>query len=303
MIIEYEGTDISGMVSMSRCVYDACEEGRVPRLSIDFDDDGGQWDSWSPQAGDRIAIYASGAAPTGTMYVKSCKPASGGYELRADALPVQDTKSIRTWKDTTLTAVVSQLAAVLGLTPKFHGCSDMSFTYVKQRNEGALPVIARVCTLAGCTVDVHDGLLHVCSREWVESQDSVAALVLSPDSDYEFLRRTDYTSCRITQTEIPGIRAGISATYGVSGFEMAIELDESVGFPGSSELERACAGILACANARRSGGHAESSGLTPLTPGAMCTIACESSPSLSGRAVVTRVRNDFENGKSKVWWR
>ena len=303
MIFEYEGTDISGLVTMDRCVYDARDEGRVPRLSIDFEDEYGRWDSWSPQPGDRVSIRTSGAAPTGTMYVKSCKPVSGGYELRADALPTHDAPSIRVWNDTTLSAVVSQLATVLGLKPQYHGCDDMRFTYVRQRNEGALPVIARVCTLAGCTFDVHDGVLHVCSRAWAEAQDSVATLVLSSDSDYEYIRRPLYTSCRITQTEISGVRPGISATYGDSGRELAIELEECVGFPGSRELERACAGILACANARLSGGHVEGSGLTPLTPGAVCAISCEKSPSLSGAAVVTRVRNDFANGKSKVWWR
>ena len=240
MRIEYEGTDITSLVAVSRCMYDAREEGRVPRLDIVFDDDRGLWDSWAPQPGQRVSVTAEGAASTGAMFVRSCKPVAGGYEIRADALPVPDAKARRTWRSTTLYVAVEQLAATLGLSVLFHGCEDMAFAYIGQDGEGALPVIARLCALAGCTFDVYDGVAHVCGREWVASLESVAVLEIAGTVPYEYERRRAYTSCSLEQSEIAGVRPGLAATAGSVGHGFAVDLDGRVGLPGSKGRAPAC---------------------------------------------------------------
>lgn len=303
MIFEYEGRDIAALVSMTRCVYESREEGRVSRLIAEFEDQRGIWDSWNPQPGDCVAVSAKGAAATGKLYVRECRPTAIGYELRADALPRPDVEAIRTWRETTLCSVVSQLAAVLGLGVLFHGVSDMALSYVKQDGEGALPVLARLCSIAGCIFDVYGGVLHVCGRDWVESQASVGTVEIAGDSDYSFRRRQAFTRCSVEQTAISGVRPALAATYGVAGYEFATVLDSRMGVPGTAELERACAGILACVNARQSFGNASSDSLSALSPGSVCDLSCPRSPSISGRAVITRVRNDYVNNRSKIWWR
>ena len=302
-IIEYEGTDITAQVAVSRCVWDAREEGRVPRLSLRFDDTQGLWDSWAPKPGDRISVAAEGAAATGALYVKRIAPIAGGYEIAADALPVADAAAVREWRSTTFRVVAAQIAAVLGLSAAFHGVEDMALAYVRQDAEGALPVLARLCMYAGCTFDVYDGALHVCARKWIESQDSTGVLEVSASSEYEYRQQSVYTLCSIEQTAITGVRAGIVASYGATGYELATKLDDRVGVPGTNELQRACAGVMACANARQAGGFVKSDGLSPYSPGSVCTVSCPKAPSLDGRAVVTRVRNDFESKTSKTWWR
>ena len=303
MIVTYEGTDITSLVEIDKCVWDAREEGRVPQLLIAFDDLPGLWDSWSPEQGDCVSVSDEGAAATGKMYVKTCMPVAGGFELRADALPVSDSVAVRAWRQTTLRVVVKQLADTLGLKTSFHGCDDMIFSYIRQECEGALPVIARITTLAGCIFDVYDGTLHVCGREWVESQASTGELEIAVESEYEYRDKSPYAACSLIQTEIAGVRKGFTAKHGKSGRTIELRLDERVGVPGTRELDRACAGILACVNARLSGGYAKADSLLPFTPGSTCTVSCEKAPSLSGAAVITRVRNDFERRKSKTWWR
>ena len=302
-VIEYEGTDITAQVAVSRCVWDAREDGRVPRLSLRFDDAQGLWDSWAPKPGDRVTVAAQGAAATGAMHVRRIAPIAGGYEIEADALPVADAAAVREWRSTTFKVVAAQLAAVLGMPVEFHGCEDMAFSYVRQDAEGALPVLARVCMYAGCTFDVYDGTVHVCARDWIGAQDSSGVLEASASSEYEYRQQRVYTLCSINQTEIPGRRAGIVASYGASGYELATKLDDRVAVLGTSELQRACAGVLAYANARKVGGFVKSDGLSPYSPGSVVTISCPKAPSLDGRAVVTRVRNDFESKTSKTWWR
>lgn len=301
--IVYEGTDITQSITLKRCVYDARETGRVPKLDIVFDDERGLWDTWAPQPGERVSVTADGAAPTGTMFVRSCTPVSGGYEIVADALPVPDTKAIRTWRSTTLRVAFEQLAATLGLKVEYHGCDDMLFAVIRQDGEGALPVMARICALAGGTFDVYDGIAHVCGRDWIASQKITAALEISGTAQYEYERRREYTYCSISQGEIAGVRPSLIATVGSAGHGFAVSLDERIGLPGTYELQRACAGVLAYENARLSGGHVKSDSLSPFSPGVVCAVECAKTPSLTGPAVITRVRNDYYRAKSKTWWR
>ena len=303
MIFEYEGRDIAGDIALSRCVYEARESGRTPELSVELDDDAGLWDAWGPAPGDRVRVVEPGTADTGTLYVERVEPFSGGYALRATSLPVADAQASRTWGDTTFLAVASQLAGLVGLRVVRHGCSDMALARVCQRGEGALPVLERLCALAGCTFDAHDGALHVCSREWAESQPATGAIELSDGSEYDYRRSRPYGSCSISQRAIEGVCGGFSETYGERPPTLSVELQGLVAFPGSAELRRACAGALAYANAPLSGGYARSSSLSPFSPGAVCTVSCPDAPSAGGRAVVTRVRNDFATGASKTWWR
>ena len=303
MIITYEGTDIAPLTAVRKCVYEAREEGRVPELRIEFDDGSGTIDAWAPQPGDRVSVSADGAPATGDMYVKSCLPVMGGYVIRADALPVADVRASRTWKNTTLYVVAAQIAKKLGCKVKVHGCDNMSFSFVAQSDECALPVLARICSLAGAVFDVYGGTIHISGRKWAASQKSSGVLEVPPTARYAYSNGEPYTACAIEQTAISGLRKKIAASAGTSGRTLSIVLDPRIGVPGTKELKRACSGVLATANGRISGGWAMSDSLSPFTPGARCTVESEQAASLSGEAIVTRVRNDYATGNSKTWWR
>ena len=303
MIIVYEGADITPLVDVTKCVYDAREEGRVPQLVIEFSDGKGVVDAWNPQSGECVSVTGDGAPETGKMYVRTCEPKAGGYIVRADALPKPDARDSQSWSNTTLYVVAAQVAKKLGCDISVEGVDDMSFKYVRQDDEGALPLLARLCAFAGCTFDVYSGFVYLCGRTWTESQENVGELEIPARSGYTYRRDLGYTACTIRQSGISGSRKAITATSGSDGRTLSIELGDWIGFPGSKELKRACAGVLACANARAEGGNAKLDALAPFTPGTVCTVECAQSPSLSGKAIITRARNDYANNKSKIWWR
>ena len=302
MIVTYEGTDITEEVTIERCVYEACELGRMPWLSVEFQDDAGVWDRWSPKVGDRISVVEEGIAATGAMYIDVAEPMSGGYSLHATALPALDLRAVREWRETTLFTVMRQLSTVLGLGFETHGCSDMALSFARQDDETAIAVLTRLAIFAGCTIDAYDGTLHLCSREWVEAKQPVGVLTLGDESDYAYTRKAFYASCAIKQPESPNAM-GLSEDSGAGDPRLALVLDGSIAFPGSAELRRACAGALAAENAARSVGYARGNTLTPYTPGSTCMVRCDKTPSLAGGAVVTRIRNDFADQTSKTWWR
>lgn len=302
MILTYEETDITSLVTIEKCVWEARECGRIPQLLVEFSDNAGLWDAWGPKPGDRISASEQNAANTGTLYVDRVEPFSGGYAVHAGALPVPDVRAARSWSNTTFLTIVAQLAGILGLSVEVHGADDMAFASVKQQDEGALPVLARICTFAGCTFDVYDGVLHVCGRAWTEAQESVGPLTIADGAEYDYKRQELYTSCAITQLPATG-RAAIVERVGTGFPAFSMVLADDTAFGGSSDLRRACSGVLAYENAQRSGGYVKSSTLTPYSPGSVCDIDCAGTPSLSGRGVVTRVRNDYANKISKTWWR
>ncbi|MBQ9000942.1 MAG: hypothetical protein IJ087_03715 [Eggerthellaceae bacterium] len=302
MIVTYEGADITEEVTLERCVYEACEIGRAPWLSIEFIDNAGLWDRWNPQHGDRVTVIEPGIAAPGTMYVDRLEPQSGGYALHATALPSPDLRAVREWRDTTLLTVAGQLAGVLGLGFEAHGCADMAIAYARQNNECAAAVLTRLAFAAGCTIDVYDGAMHLCAREWVDSRPTDAALVLGDESDYSYAHKALFASCSIEQpasTAAPGL----SEATGGGEPRLAVVLDGNIAFPGSSELKRACAGVLASENAKRSVGYVRGNALSPFSPGVACSVDCARTPSLAGSGIVTRVRNDFVEQTSKTWWR
>ncbi|MBQ9000268.1 MAG: hypothetical protein IJ087_23090 [Eggerthellaceae bacterium] len=302
MILSYEGTDITDEVTVSRCVYEACEIGRVPWLSVEFDDAAGLWDKWGPQPGERIAVVEEGIAATGAMYVDKVEPQSGGYAIHATAMPIADARAVREWRDTTLLTVAGQLSTVLGLGFESHGCDDMAIAYARQDDEGAAAVLSRLAVVSGCTLDVYDGRLHLCSRGWVESRTAVGTVALGEESDYAYSRKAPFASCTVSQPATADA-SGLMEECGEGEPRLAVVLDKSIALPGSAELRRACSGVLAHENARRSAGYVRGSSLSPYSPGSVCVVSCEKTPSISGRSVVTRVRNDFAEQSSKTWWR
>ncbi len=303
MILSYEGTDITQLVTIEKCIWEARECGRLPQLLVEFSDNSGLWDAWGPKPGDRIEVSDTSAAKTGTLYVNRIEPFSGGYTIRADALPSPDVRAKRSWANTTFLTIVAQLAETLGLEGvAVHGVDDMALAGAIQNDEGALPVLARLCVFAGCTFDVYEKAIHICGRSWTEQQESVGPLNIADGAEYDYKRQEPFASCIITQLPATG-RAAIVERCGTGMPAFSMVLSDDTAFGGSSDLRRACAGVLAYENTQRSGGYVKGSSLSPYSPGSVCDVVCSATPSLTGRGVITRIRNDYENKTSKTWWR
>lgn len=87
MVIQilYEGTDITEVTNITRCVCRDVSHGRADSLELQFDH-AAIWHLWAPKEDDKIIVNSDGYT-TGTMYLNAIMPEGDGFRILATALP------------------------------------------------------------------------------------------------------------------------------------------------------------------------------------------------------------------------
>lgn len=186
MKIIYEGTDIYPEISVHRCYHDMYADKQSDELLLKLNDTRELWDRWSPKKGDTIAVE-DGAAKTGKMFVESVVPESGLITLRAYSAP-QSTKGKRSksWEKVKFLQLIQELAGRHGLTVETYGITDQTYDYVEQNNLPDFAFLQARCTLEGAAFLVYDGKLVVYDEAYMEGQQPVDTITITPANDFEY---------------------------------------------------------------------------------------------------------------------
>ena len=297
--IIYKGVDITTSVSINRCWHDMYAAGRSDTLFLRVNDVDNMWDTWAPAIGDEIAVVY-GAIGTGTMFVTSATPRNGRYEIAAQSAPASGfEKRDKAWKQVRLLQIGAEIAGRNGLDFKSYGVTDQLYPYLLQSNEGDFHFLHRRAQLEGCAVLVYDKTLILYSESYMESQAPIEALEVTQDGDYEYTdHRADlYGSCLIESGLYTGeFNAG-------NGSERVLKPNPSFRIGSSAEATRYAQGLLRAANKGCCGGFVR----TPIMPGyaAASTLELKNvrAPSWDGTVFIDHLRNDYSQGKSKVFFR
>lgn len=305
MIVTYKDADITAAVTVTRCTFEQREDGRLPTLVIDFDDTERTWDRWGSDIGDKISVLEDSAPKTGDLYVSSCEPRMGTWRIRATPLAAPDPPRRQGWDGIATSTALAQIAGQLGLALECHGLYDAPLAWARQ--EGTDMAMAQLlATLADASIDVYDGTMHVWGHEWAVSRGSAGTLTLTGESEAHLTRRRRCGSCSILQPAMSNpARPDLEWSY-VSSLSLPTILKvvpETVAYDDTAPLQVAARSALAQANARLDCGWVAADSLSPYTPGVAVQVESEVDPSFGGLALVTMVRNDLLNRKSKTWWR
>lgn len=292
----YEGTDIYPDISVGRCWGDQRAWGRLDKLTIDFGDTRNLWDRWGPKEGDRIAVE-DGAARTGEMHIAHIVPQSSRFTVTAYPCPQSArVRRCKSWERVKLSQLLSEAAGRHGLSVETYGLDDFEYQYVEQDNESDLQFLDRRLTYEGAGMVVYDGKVVAYSGRWLESQDAVGELSVTPGVDYEF--RDDspraYGSCTVTDGHVSG-------TYAAGdGKELVRVVPERISSIG--EAERWARGLLRRANreAVRMTIRTDSM-LRQYAAGSLLTLRASAAASWDGPAVVSAIRHDYYDHRAKVW--
>lgn len=186
MKIIYEGTDIYPEISVHRCYHDMYADKQSDELLLKLNDTRELWDRWSPKKGDTIAVE-DGAAKTGKMFVESVVPESGLITLRAYSAP-QSTKDKRSksWEKVKFLQLIQEIAGRHGLTVETYGITDQTYDYVEQNNLPDFAFLQARCTLEGAAFLVYDGKLVVYDEAYMEGQQPVDTITITPANDFEY---------------------------------------------------------------------------------------------------------------------
>ena len=297
--IIYKGVDITTSVSINRCWHDMYAAGQSDTLFLRVNDVDNMWDTWAPAIGDEIAVVY-GAIGTGTMFVTSATPKNGKYEIAAQSAPATGfEKRDKAWKQVRLLQIGAEIAGRNGLDFKSYGVTDQLYPYLLQSNEGDFHFLHRRAQLEGCAFLVYDKTLVLYSESYMESQAPIEALEVTQDGDYEYTdHRADlYGSCLIES----GLYTGEFDAENGSG--RVLKPNPSFRIGSSAEATRYAQGLLRAANKGCCGGFVRTPIMTGYAAASTVELKNVRAPSWDGTVFIDHLRNDYSQGKSKVFFR
>ena len=121
------------------------------------------------------------------MFVESVVPESGIITLRAYSVPqsAKDKRS-KSWEKVKFLQLAQEIAGRHGLTLETYGITDQTYDYVEQNNLADFAFFQNRCTLEGAAFLVYDGKLVVYDEAYMESQQPVDTITITPANDFEY---------------------------------------------------------------------------------------------------------------------
>lgn len=297
MKITYKNVDITNSVEILSCVHDMHAEGEADTLRILFADENKLWDSWKPAKNDLIRIL-SDDVDSGQMFVSRLKFTDGFLRLTASSVP--DTMSSiksKPWRDISFLRIIKDIAAEHGLSVKTYSVTDKKYKMQYQDEISDSLFLKQLCLLEGCAFLVFDKILIVYSEAALEQKEPVKILVLNDNDTFDLDSNLLFGSCSFARGQYKGV-------YKQAGGRRVCAPDFPFQVSSNAEANRYAKNFLRYANKKMSSGYKEFTGIDAgITPGAVLTLETTQAKSWNGPVFVTRVRNDYINNLSKVFFR
>ncbi len=290
MELLYNGVDIYEQTRIRKALLEQYLSGHVDTIKVTFDNTDNKWTEWKPKPGDTIEVNEK-YAQSGTMYVQSIVPENDDITIIAAPLKqIQDGKD-RNWKNISFFQLIKYMATEIGLTPEFHGVTDQQYGQAAQMGESNLTFLNNLCEIEGCGFMIGSGILRVISYDYLKDMEVTPYLFESTnkritDQDY-------YTGCEVSDGEITG-KAGTS-----TGEVLYFRTDMPINSIGTAN--RFATNMLHVANLKRKAGSIMVDKLyTELMAGSKIQVSCGYWTEKD--ALITRVRYDLFNEKTKIWF-
>ena len=235
------------------------------------------------------------------MFVESVVPESGIITLRAYSVPqsAKDKRS-KSWEKVKFLQLAQEIAGRHGLTLETYGITDQTYDYVEQNNLADFAFFQNRCTLEGAAFLVYDGKLVVYDEAYMESQQPVDTITITPANDFEY--RDEGANAYGSAEAVNG---GLTGTFAApSGGDKVLRRILPFRMTDQSEADRFAKGLLRDANKNATVGTLwTGSLLRDYAAGSVVTLATEGVKSWDGTAFISRIRHDYVKTRSKLYLR
>lgn len=302
VIINYEGKDIASKVSIKSMLYTQYASNHADVLEINFNDTGKNWDRWDSgkMSGTEISAEAFGIK-TGKMFVHSCSPKNGVFELRALSVPPDyNSTTTKSWEKITLEEIAKEVASNHGLTCKNYSTQNIKRKYVAQNNQGDFEFLSSRCLLEGASFVVYDGVLNLYDEKTLENDKAGVEI----DIDDE----------RFTEAVPVQSKEKALGEYTVkNGRFLGTATDENATQKKTEVIDEALedntgAKQIATAKLRAANKNIHCIEITTdlqkgISAGSVISLKTEKRPNWKCNAFVYKVRHNLVSNKTKIWAR
>ena len=293
----YNGTDITGAVSVNRCIHDMYARGRADTLHLRVNDVSRLWDTWAPARGDELRVDY-GTISTGTMFLADSKPRNGTFELFAQSAPLSGYAPQRkAWRQVRLLQIAEEIARRNGLEFTSYGVTDRLYAYVQQEVSDFAFLYKRA-QLEGCAFIIYDKRLILYSEQYMEGLEPAETLTLGIGDSFEYspMSAEPFSSCVVSCGQYSG-------SFTLSGGSGRVLRPEVLGGVNSNaEAERFAKGLLRAENKACRRGFAHTPVLKGYAPGSVLTLENPCAPSMDGPIFLDHVRNEYTRNKAKLFF-
>lgn len=297
--LTYKGVDITNKVSINRCWHDMYASGRSDTLLLRLNDAEVLWDKWAPAVGDEIQVDY-GTISTGIMFVSNVIPQNGKFDISAQSAPASGFElQNKAWQKIRLLQLAEEIASRNGLSFVSYGVEDKLYSYISQSNESDFSFLSHRAMLEGCAFLVYNKTLVLYSEAYMEAVAPTERLKVAIDGDYKYNDRRFfmYGSCVVEN----GMYFGEFAADNNAGRKYR---PVNIGNVGSDEeAQRFAKNLLRYMNKGCYSGYVRSQILPGYAAASTIMLSNERAPSWDGTVFIDHVRNDYGNGKSKIFFR
>lgn len=295
MELYYEGVNITGNASITRCIYaDRCGE-RCDSLELVVEDPA-VWLSWEPKKDDKIAV-TSDNLNTGTLYLNTVTPHGGKYRIVATSVPSATRYTSYTcYENMSLAAIMGSCAAESGMSNSLYGIDgSTTYPYLLRPKQSGAAFMRWLLEMEGAVFKTYGEKFIGIGIEYAQNLDAAVTLRIREDQPGLAYRKQEGRKLAGLTVATPYARC--TAEDSASGSDHYCTVTD---VPATSVAEalRWAHGLLLTHNRQTEELCLELEMMPALTAMAKVNIDCESP--LGGNWVVDEAKHDLKWKKTSV---
>ena len=294
MKVLYNGVDITNYVEIKKCIHEEYHEFHSDMLTIDMRDLDEKWDKWNPKIDDTIKVI-QGVTNTGTMYIKSLEPMCGSYRINAQSTKA-DVEELhnKEWGIISFLQILQEIANRHNLVLRTYEIADTRYKKLSQKNQNDLDFLSDLCKLEGYHYLIFDNQLVCYSKTYLEQRDAIQ-VEITKDNQYRLFRKKTFGGLKL----ISGTNEYIHQVGNGYLVDVSIALENL----SKAEQERFAKNLFYHKTKESESGYFYTNQINEsLCAGNTIQLNISAASSFSNKCVISQVRNDYFNNRSKVFF-
>lgn len=300
--IMYEGEDIFPKISVYGLLYTQFAENHADVLEIQFNDTGKNWNRWDSgkMKDTEISVEAEGIK-TGKMWVYSCEPENGKFNLKALSVPSNyNSTTTKSWESVTLEDLGQEIASKNSLSFKKFNTKGKTRKYVHQDNDGDFAFLKNRCELEGACFVVYDGTLNLYDEKEIENGKSGVEIDID-DEKFTSATPTEKVNLAIGEFTVKNGRYEGKATDSNYTLAKTKVIDEAM--ESNADCEDVAKSFLRQKNKEINTIEIKTDLLKGVSAGSVIACKSKNKPTWNTDLFVFKLRHNITKSKTTLWAR